>query len=63
MPLSNKKGGKGMLAAAKFDPTIPVPERVVDIVKVELHIQRLAIGGNPTMALPPRGQRVEESVS
>ena len=30
-PLSNKKGGKVMLAAAKFDPTIPVPERVVDI--------------------------------
>src|SRR6202167_2997202 len=58
-PLSKKKGGKkgrkAMLAAAKLDPSISIPERVVDMVTVEHQIRRFLanIGGKSTMALPP----------
>jgi len=67
-PLSKKKGGKkgrkAMLAAAKLDPSISIPERVVDMVTVEHQIRRFLanIGGKSTMALPPMGKESRKQV-
>ena len=67
-PLSKKKGGKkgrkAMLAAAKLDPSISIPERVVDMVTVEHQIRRFLanIGGKSTMALQPMGKESRKRV-
>ena len=67
-PLSYKKGGKkgrkAMLAAARFDPSISIPGRVVDMVTVEQQIRRFLadIGGNSTMALPPMAKESRKQV-
>jgi hypothetical protein len=67
-PLSTKMGGKkgrkAMLAAAKFDPLISVPERVVDMTTLEQQIRRFLadIGGKSTMSLPPMGKESRKQV-
>lgn len=59
-----KKGRKAMLAAAKFDPSIIVPERIVDMFTVEQQIRRFLenIGGKQTMVLPPMGKQSRAQV-
>lgn len=58
-PLIRKKGGKkgrkATLAAAALDPTIQLPNQVVDMISLEQQIRRFLadIGGRTTMALPP----------
>ncbi|EPQ56874.1 hypothetical protein GLOTRDRAFT_110330 [Gloeophyllum trabeum ATCC 11539] len=58
-PLARKKGGKKgrktMRAAARLDPSIEVPNRVVNMVSLERQIRRFIadIGGSQSMALPP----------
>ena len=56
-PLITKKGGKkskkAMIAAARLDPSIGVPHRIVDMVSVEQQIRRfLANKDKKDMALP-----------
>ncbi|TFK53782.1 hypothetical protein OE88DRAFT_1656088 [Heliocybe sulcata] len=58
-PLARKKGGKkgrkAMRAAARLDPSVDVPNRIVDFVSLETQIRRFIadIGGAETMTLPP----------
>ena len=44
-----------MLAVAAMDPTVAIPQRVVDFASLEAQIRRFIgnIGGSNTMALPP----------
>lgn len=56
-PLVTKKGGKkskkAMIAAAKLDPSIEIPHRIVDMDTIEEQIRRfLADKGKQNMALP-----------
>ena len=56
-PLVTKKGGKkskkAMIAAARLDPSIEIPYRIVDMVSVEQQIRRfLANKDKKDMALP-----------
>jgi hypothetical protein len=53
-----------MLAAAKLDPSITIPERIVNMVTVEQQIRRFLddIGGKSTMALPPMGKESRKQV-
>lgn len=56
-PLVAKKGGKkskkAMIAAARLDPSIEIPHRIVDMVSVEQEIRRfLAEEGKNNMVLP-----------
>jgi len=53
-----------MLAAAKFDPSITIPERIMDMVTVEQQIRRFLanIGGKSTMVLPPMGKESRKRV-
>ena len=67
-PLTVKKGGKkgrkAMLAAAKFNPTIEIPHRVVDMITIEQQIRRFVrdIGSGTTMSLPPMEKQSREQV-
>jgi hypothetical protein len=67
-PMSHKKGGKkghkAMLAVAKLDPSISIPERVVDMVTLEQQVRRFLadIGGKATMALPPMNKESRKQV-
>lgn len=60
-----KKGRKGMLAAARLDPTITViPNRVVDMVTLVQQIRRFIadVGGPMTMSLPPTNKETRKNV-
>jgi hypothetical protein len=67
-PLLPKKGGKkgrkAMLKAAKFDPSISIPERIVDLASLEQQIRRFLddIGGHSTMVLPPMEKESRKQV-
>jgi len=59
-----KKGHKAILAAAKFDSSSSIPERVIDMVTLELQVRRFLadIGGKATMALPPMNKESRKQV-
>ncbi|CAL1706004.1 unnamed protein product [Somion occarium] len=67
-PLARKKGGKkglkAALAAARLDPSIEIPNRVVDLVTLEQQIRRFLadIGGSRTMVLPPADKETRTKV-
>ncbi|KII92217.1 hypothetical protein PLICRDRAFT_133640 [Plicaturopsis crispa FD-325 SS-3] len=67
-PLVQKKGGKkgrkATIAAARFDPSIEIPNRVVDMQSVVQQIRRFLadIGGRQTMALPPMEKEARRNV-
>jgi len=67
-PLLPKKGGKkgrkAMLKAAKFDPSISIPERIVDLASLEQQIRRFLddMGGHGTMVLPPMEKESRKQV-
>ncbi|KAH9949094.1 hypothetical protein B0H21DRAFT_730565 [Amylocystis lapponica] len=59
-----KKGRKAMLAAARLDKSVEVPNRVVDFVSLEQQIRRFLadIGGRRTMSLPPADKGTRKKV-
>lgn len=59
-----KKGRKAMLSAAKFDPSITVPERIIDMITVEQQVRRFLsnLGGKQTMVLPPMEKESRKQV-
>ncbi|KAF7375199.1 Protein SQS1 [Mycena sanguinolenta] len=68
-PMAHKKGGKkgrkAMLAAARLDSTITVlPNRIIDMTTLEQQIRRFigAIGGPPSMSLPPADKETRKKV-
>ncbi|THG94651.1 hypothetical protein EW026_g6864 [Hermanssonia centrifuga] len=67
-PLAMKKGGKkgmkDMLTAARLDPSIEVPNRVVDLVTLEQQIRRFLdnIGGKTSMVLPPANKETRKKI-
>jgi hypothetical protein len=66
-PQTPKKGGnksrKAMIAAAKFDPSIEIPNRIVDMVSVEKQIRRfLANKRRNTMALPAADKEIRKGM-
>ena len=66
-PLVTKTGGKkskkAMIAAAKLDPSIEIPHRIVDMVSVEQQIRRfLANKEKNDMALPACGRSTRKKI-
>ncbi|THH16891.1 hypothetical protein EW146_g3823 [Bondarzewia mesenterica] len=67
-PLAPKKGGKksrkATLAASALDPSVNIPNRVVDLTSVEQQIRRFLadLGGRTTLALPPMAKDARKTV-
>lgn len=53
-----------MLAAARLDASIEVPNRITDLASLEQQIRRFIadIGGKPTMALPPADKETRKKI-
>ena len=67
-PLAVKKGGKkgrkAMLRAARIDPSIEIPNRIVDLVSLEQQIRRFLadISSRDNMVLPPCNKNMRKKI-